>query len=177
MSRRALLLDRDGVINFDTNYVGTLDRFEFIPGIFDFLRAVQDRGYRLAVVTNQSGAVRGKFTFADYEEVTQHMVSTFAREGIVIEFVLASFNHPKADDPLYKRDSFWTKPNPGMVLESARRMSLDLKNVAMLGDNQRDMEAAVAAGVGTCLWLTTDLSAKMDGVKVVANFDQALGYL
>ncbi len=59
MKRRGLLLDRDGVINVDHGYVGLIEDFTFLPGLFPFLRAAQDKGYLLAILTNQSGVGRG----------------------------------------------------------------------------------------------------------------------
>jgi D-glycero-D-manno-heptose 1,7-bisphosphate phosphatase len=67
MRRRGLLLDRDGVINIDHGYVGKRDQFEFIAGIFGFLRRAQEGGFRLVIITNQSGVARGHYTAHEYE--------------------------------------------------------------------------------------------------------------
>ena len=76
---RALLLDRDGVINIDTAYVGQVDRFTFMPDLFPFLRSARDRGYRLAVLTNQAGVARGYFSQQDYQRVNAHMLGCLRR--------------------------------------------------------------------------------------------------
>src|ERR1700689_5141022 len=117
MKRRGLLLDRDGVINVERGYIGAREQFEFMPGIFPFLNAAQDLGYRLAVLTNQSGVARGLYTAADYEKLTGWMLKELAGQGIVIDLALACFEHPEGTVPEYARGSFWYKPNPGMVLE------------------------------------------------------------
>ncbi len=83
--RRALFLDRDGVINVDHGYVWQPDRFEVLPGVFDALRAAQTLGYALIVVTNQSGIARGYFSEEDYARLATHMRSIFASEGVTFD--------------------------------------------------------------------------------------------
>ncbi|MDE1900517.1 MAG: HAD family hydrolase [Alphaproteobacteria bacterium] len=171
---RALLLDRDGVINIDCGYVGDVARFEFMPGLFPFLRAVRDRGFRLAVLTNQSGVARGLYGAADHAAVTAHMLTALKREGIDIDLNLACFEHPEGTVAPYARESFWRKPHPGMVLEAVRRLDLDASRSAFLGDNLRDMQAAQGGGIGACLWLTQKKPVPPPGVRVVTGFDEAL---
>jgi len=153
MRRRGLLLDRDGVINEDHGYISTFDRFAFKADLFPFLRKAQDFGYRLALVTNQSGVARGYYSHQDYEKLTSQMQDALAREGIVFDLILASFTHPEGVVADLKRDSFWRKPNAGMVLEAAMRLNLDLARSVMVGDKITDMQAALAAGVGRCFML------------------------
>jgi D-glycero-D-manno-heptose 1,7-bisphosphate phosphatase len=171
---RALLLDRDGVINVDAGYVATVDRFTFIPGLFPFLRDVRDRGYRLAILTNQSGVGRGLFSEQAYENLTTHILDNLKGEGIDIDLVLACFMHPESKLPAYAYDSFWRKPNPGMVLEAIRRLDLDPSRSVFIGDSERDMQAAQAAGIGRCLWLTQDKPDKNENATIVRDFAQAL---
>lgn len=174
---RALLLDRDGVINVDTGYIGSVDAFVFLPGLFPFLRAVQQRGYRLAVLTNQSGVARRLYGVEDYERVTAHMLKTLRREGITLDLTLACFEHPQGTVAPYARQSFWRKPNPGMVLDAVRRMNLDASRCAFLGDAERDMQAAQSGGIGQCLWLTKEKTPRIPGVVCVEDFDAALKLL
>jgi D-glycero-D-manno-heptose 1,7-bisphosphate phosphatase len=174
---RALLLDRDGVINVDHNFVGSVDRFDFMPGLFPFLRSAQDRGYRLAVLTNQSGVARGRYTAADHDAVTAYMLDGLKREGIAVDLTLVSYHHPEGTIAAYARESFWRKPNPGMVLEAVRRLDLDPARSAFLGDALRDMHAALAGGIKTCVWLNDKATEIPLGVTVVKNFDDALKFL
>jgi D-glycero-D-manno-heptose 1,7-bisphosphate phosphatase len=177
MLQRGLLLDRDGVINLDHGYVSTRDNFEFMPGVFPFLGAAQDMGFRLAILTNQSGVARGYYTVADYENITAWMLKEMAAQGIVIDLVLASFEHPEATIPDYRRESFWRKPNPGMVLEAVQRLRLDPARSAFLGDKVSDMEAARAGGIATCLYLTENEINLTEGFKSIKNYDDALKIL
>jgi len=170
---RALLLDRDGVINIDNGYVGSIDQFEFMPGLFPFLRGARDKGYRLAVLTNQSGVARGLYSIEDYNRVTAHMLEGLRREKIDIDLTLASFEHSEGTVAAYARESFWRKPNPGMVLEAIRRLDLDPASSVFLGDNLRDMQAAQNGGIKHCLWLTQKAVEIPVGVVVVKNYDEA----
>jgi len=171
---RALLLDRDGVVNVDCGYVGSIGRFEFMPGLFVFLRAARDLGYRLAILTNQSGVARGMYSAQDHEAVTDHMLAELRREKIAIDLNLVCFEHPEGTVGVYARESFWRKPNPGMVLEAVRRLDLDPARSVFIGDNWRDMQAAQGGGIGNCLWLTREKAEARAGVRVVRDFDEAL---
>jgi len=175
--RRGLLLDRDGVINIDHGYVGSIDAFAFIPGIFAFLRTAIDAGWYLAILTNQSGVARGLYTEKDYEQVMAWMLKEMAREGITCDLVLACFEHGDGEIAAYKRESFWRKPNPGMVLEAIQRMRLDPVRSAFLGDKKTDMAAALSAGIGKCLWLTQKVENTLEGVHSVKNYEEALRVL
>jgi D-glycero-D-manno-heptose 1,7-bisphosphate phosphatase len=175
--QRALLLDRDGVINHDTGYIGTPADFAFLPGLFTFLRAARDRGFRIAVLTNQSGVARGKFTVDDYDRVNAAMMAGLRQEKIDIECTLACFEHPEGVVEPYVRESFWRKPNPGMVLDVLHRLSADPARSAFVGDNLRDMQAAQAAGVAHCLWLTPENPIAPAGVTIVRSFDEILNRL
>jgi len=172
--QRGLLLDRDGVVNIDRGYIHTRAAFTFMLGLFPFLRIAQDRGYRLAIVTNQAGVARDLYSVRAYEDLTAWMLEALRSEGITIDLVLACFEHPDGVVEPYRRESFWRKPNPGMILEAAQRLRLDLARSIMIGDTKRDMEAAQAAGVGTRLWLTIDSVENLPGVTVVRDFAQAL---
>lgn len=172
---RGLFLDRDGVINRDDGYVGRSDRFAFMPHLFPFLREAQDRGYRLAIVTNQSGVARGFYSAEAFETLTGWMLGRLREEGIAIDLALACFEHPEGKVEAYLRESFWRKPNPGMILEAVQRLRVDPARSIMLGDSSRDLEAARAAGIGR-LWLLGaggGISGGGDGVSSFADLEQA----
>jgi D-glycero-D-manno-heptose 1,7-bisphosphate phosphatase len=177
MRRRGLLLDRDGVINIDHGYVGSREQFEFLPGLFPFLQTAQDLGFRLAMLTNQSGVARGLYTAEDFERLTAWMQMEIGRHGIAVDLVLACFEHNEASIPVLRRQSFWRKPNPGMVLEAIQRLDLDPARSAFLGDHARDMEAAKAGGIGTRLLLTRDTGPTTQGITAVTDFEGALTVL
>lgn len=171
--RRGLLLDRDGVVNVDRGYVGSQDQFEFMPGLFPFLREAENRGFRLAILTNQSGVARGLYTPKDFEALTAWMCDALRREGIAVDLVLGCLEHPEGTVGLHARESYWRKPNPGMVLEAAQRLRLDPSRSVFLGDQMRDMEAAKAGGIQN-RWLMNATPCHEDGVVNVHDLDGAL---
>jgi D-glycero-D-manno-heptose 1,7-bisphosphate phosphatase len=170
--RRGLLLDRDGVVNVDRGYVGSRDQFEFMPGLFPFLQAAEDRGFRLAILTNQSGIARGLYTKDDFDALTAWMCAELRQRGITIDLVLGCCEHPEGTITSYVRESYWRKPNPGMVLEAVQRLRLDPARSIFLGDQMRDMEAAKAGGIAHCLLLNQAEAG--DDITVVRDFDEAL---
>lgn len=170
--RRGLLLDRDGVINVDRGYVSMRDQFDFMPGLFPFLRAVEDCGYRLAILTNQSGVARGMYAESDFHALTTWMLDAFRKQGIAIDLALGCCEHPEGSVAAYARESFWRKPNPGMVLETIQRLRLDPARSAFLGDQLRDLQAAKAGGIGRRLLLGK--AATEEGIVSVRDFDAAL---
>lgn len=154
---QALFLDRDGVINHDSGYTSSIDKFQFIEAVFDLCRAARRSGYLLIVVTNQAGIGRGYYSEQDFFKLTEWMCERFEIEGVPITDVFYCPYHPAHGIGRYKKDSFDRKPNPGMLLRAAEKYRLDLKRSIMIGDKDSDMHAAHKAGVGTrCHYLTDD---------------------
>lgn len=148
-SRRALFLDRDGVINADHGYVGRIEDFDFTPGIFDLVRiAVNELKLLAIVITNQSGIGRGLFDEAAFARLTAWMREQFERRGAPLTAVYHCPYHPEHGVGEYRRDHPWRKPNPGMILQAAADHRLDLARSALIGDGERDIIAGAAAGVG-----------------------------
>lgn len=145
---KALFLDRDGIINVDFGYVGTPERFVFMDGVLLLAKRAFNQGYRLVVATNQSGIARGYYSEADFAAVTQVMRDGFAAAEAPLTAVLHCPYHRDGAVAAYARDSYWRKPNPGMILEAARRFDLDLARSIFIGDAASDMIAARQAGVG-----------------------------
>jgi D-glycero-D-manno-heptose 1,7-bisphosphate phosphatase len=151
--RKALFLDRDGVINVDRHHVHRIEDFEFLPGIFELCAAAVERGYMLVVVTNQAGIGRGYYTEADFQRLTAWMLDAFRQRGITIARVYHCPYHPTAGIGEYRRESFDRKPNPGMLLKARDELSLDLAGSVLIGDKDSDMAAGRAAGVGRLIKL------------------------
>jgi len=117
-SRSALFLDRDGVINVEKNYVHHIKDFEFVDGIFELCRAAIETGMRIVVVTNQAGIGRGFYTEAQFQALTDWMMTRFKEEGAPISAVYFYPFHPEYGVGLYRKDSYDRKPNPGMILRA-----------------------------------------------------------
>ena len=151
--RRALFLDRDGVINVDHGYVHTRERFDWLPGVFDMARAARDADLALVVVTNQAGIARGLYTTAQFESLTQWMRSCFEAAQAPLAAVYYCPFHHEGLGTYRVQNHPDRKPNPGMLLRAAADLRLDLAASIMLGDKLSDVQAARRAGVGTvCLF-------------------------
>ena len=146
--RRALFLDRDGVINVDQGYVSRSDNFEFIEGIFDLCRRAKSLGYLILVVTNQAGIGRGYYSEQDFLELTKWMSGVFRDRGAPIDKVYFCPCHAEHGIGIYKVDSFFRKPAPGMILQAAKEFDIDLSQSVLVGDKDSDIQAGIAAGVG-----------------------------
>lgn len=146
---RALILDRDGVINKEIGYLHTIDDFEFVDGVFETCASFQNAGYRIVVVTNQAGIGRGYYSEEQYQQLTDWMISQFAINGIVIDSVFHCPHHPTHGVGVYKRECNCRKPAAGMLHQAQKALDLELEKSIMVGDKASDMMAAKAAGVGT----------------------------
>ncbi|MBN8904775.1 MAG: HAD-IIIA family hydrolase, partial [Rhodospirillales bacterium] len=147
LRRRALFLDRDGVINVDHGYVGSRDRFEFLPGALEAIRAATEAGWHVFVVTNQSGVARGLYTEAAVQVLLAWVADEARAIGGTLDDVRYCPYHTDAALPEYRRESDWRKPGPGMLLDLIRAWEVDPLRSAMIGDQPTDLQAAAAAGV------------------------------
>jgi D-glycero-D-manno-heptose 1,7-bisphosphate phosphatase len=152
-ARRALFLDRDGVINVDHHYIFRPDQFEVIEGVFDALHRAQALGFALIVVTNQSGIARGYFSQAQYLALETHMRSVFAEQGIALDGIYHCPHHPGGSVAEFTIACDCRKPEPGMILQAAREHDIDLARSVLVGDKESDIAAATAAGVPQCYLL------------------------
>ena len=144
----AVFLDRDGVINVDHGYVSTWDQFEFLPGVPEALRELQDAGYLLVVVSNQSGIGRGYYSEADVaslnQAIAQHLDSTV---GVTLSGFYHCPHHPTEAKGEFCRQCDCRKPAPGMIRQAVLDHGIDVKTSLLVGDKDSDIEAGRAAGV------------------------------
>jgi D-glycero-D-manno-heptose 1,7-bisphosphate phosphatase len=157
MPSNAIFLDRDGVINpyvYNAEF-GTVDspnspdEFTLIPGAGEAVAEFNRLGFLVVVVSNQPGIAKGKFTPALLEQVDAKMRAGIAACGGKLDAVYYCFHHPDAVVPVYREHCECRKPRPGMLLEAARQLDIDLKNSYMIGDGVTDIEAGRAAGTHT----------------------------
>lgn len=148
---RALFLDRDGVVNVEKNYLHKIEDFELVEGIVEVCRMYAEKGYRIIIVTNQSGIARGMYTEADFQLLSCWMIDHFAALGITIDRVYHCPHHEEISGFCECR-----KPEPGMFLSAQRDYGIDMASSVMIGDNERDITAARRAGVGTNILLSAD---------------------
>ena len=153
--QKALFLDRDGVINEDAGYVYRREDFVFKEGIFAALREFAKSGYALVVVTNQSGIGRGYYTQKQFDELCRFMLGEFEKKGVKIEKIYFCPHAPEAD-------CLCRKPEPGMLLNAANELNIDLARSIMIGDKDSDVQAGQSAGVGINLKLDDRLKSVAD---------------
>jgi D-glycero-D-manno-heptose 1,7-bisphosphate phosphatase len=154
--RRAAFLDRDGVINIDRGYVYRPEEFEFVDGVFEGTSTLQRLGFALIIISNQSGIGRGLYSEADLDVLNRWMLGQFEQRSIRIEGVFHCPHHPTEALGRYRRECDCRKPAPGMLLQAARELNLDLQRSALFGDRATDLQAAANAGVPLRYLLGTD---------------------
>lgn len=155
LDKKALFLDRDGVINRDDGYVSTPGKFHFIDGIFDLCRHAQSKNYLVIVVTNQSGIARGFYSVDDFHTLNNWMLDQFKIRAINISHVYYCPHHPEGCVPEFTQACNCRKPNPGLFTNAAADYHINLSQSVAVGDKERDLRAAYTAGVGTRILLTT----------------------
>lgn len=146
---RAVFLDRDGVLIEDTGYPDDPERIPLLPGVAEGLARLQAAGWRLVVVTNQSGIARGRFTLARLAEIHDRLLAQLAAADITIDALYFCPHHPEAPLPEFHHACDHRKPLPGMLLSAARDLDLDLTQCWMIGDKESDVRAGHAAGCRT----------------------------
>ena len=147
MSVPAAFLDRDGVINVDSGYVGQWEDFEYLPDAVEGLKRLQNAGFKLFVVTNQSGIARGYYTEDDFLALTKAMTADLSAKGVTLAAVYYCPYLEDADLEPYRVASYLRKPEPGMLIQAAQDHDIDVSRSIMVGDKVSDMVAAKRAGV------------------------------
>lgn len=177
--QRAVFLDRDGVINVNHGYVHQIDNFEFIDGIFELARAAHSNGYKLIVITNQSGIGRGYYSEQQFLQLTEWMCNEFLNEGVPVEKVYFSPFHPTAGLGAFKKNDLSRKPHPGMIRQAQRDINVNLESSILIGDKISDIQAGIAAGVGLNLLLGQKRPPKLSSLpyQVIATLREAVLFM
>ena len=149
----AIFLDRDGVINDDTEFIKSPKEMKLLPGTADAVKMINKSGYLAIVATNQSVVARNLCTKEGLKEIHNKMESDLGGSGAYLDAIYYCPHHPdkgyEGENPLYKIDCDCRKPKPGMLINASERFNIDLSLSFMVGDHERDIQAGKAAGVTT----------------------------
>lgn len=147
----AVFLDRDGVVIEDSHYLGDPARVRILPGVPEAVASLNRAGWRVVVVTNQSGVARGLFTEPDVEAVHEHLAELLCGYGAKIDAFHHCPHHPDGEVEAYRVACACRKPRPGMLRRAADELGLDLAASWMVGDRVTDLQAGAAVGCRTVL--------------------------
>ena len=153
-------LDRDGVINSsrpNNGYVGSLKHFKWVPGAIKAIKYLNDKNYKVVIVTNQSGIARGFFTIKDVKKIHSYIQKKLKEnEAKIDKFYFCPF-HKDGIIKRFKKNSSLRKPNIGMFLLAKKRWNIDHKNSFMIGDQRTDLQFAKIAKIKGYFFNQTNL--------------------
>jgi D-glycero-D-manno-heptose 1,7-bisphosphate phosphatase len=168
----ALFLDRDGVINIDDGYINNISKIIFNDEIFEISRYFKQKGYKLIIVTNQSGIGRGLISTDQYNRINSFILEKFNDESCPIDLILTASINPEDLNASLEEKSL-RKPNPGMILRAKSALDLDLSNSLLIGDNLSDMQAGESAGVSK-LYLINNPPVSSEHFESYINLKECL---
>jgi D-glycero-D-manno-heptose 1,7-bisphosphate phosphatase len=151
----AVFLDRDGTLIAEKNYLSKVEDVSVYPGAVAALKRLQDAGFKLFIVSNQSGVGRGYFTLAEVERVNRHLSEIFAAGGVHFEKIYIA---PEAPD----QPSRGRKPSPQFLFDARDEFQLDLSRSYLVGDKLIDLECGWNAGVKKSLLVRTGYGAELE---------------
>jgi D-glycero-D-manno-heptose 1,7-bisphosphate phosphatase len=153
--RPALFLDRDGAVVEEAEYLCRVEDIVMIKGAAETIATANRAGIPVVVVTNQAGIGRGYYSWKEFGRVQHAIIAALADEGAQLDAVYACAHHPEGRAEFAHPDHPARKPNPGMLLQAASDLSIDLKSSWLVGDKASDIEAARRAGLAGALHVAT----------------------
>lgn len=146
--KKAVFLDRDGVINIEKNYLYKIEDFEFQNGVFEALSFLQENNYLLFIITNQSGIGRGYYTKNDFDILTSWMIEEFNKKSIEISQVELCPHSPN-------ENCRCRKPDTQMIENILNNFQIDLEKSWLIGDKSSDIECAINSGIKNSIHIKT----------------------
>lgn len=174
MDCKAVFFDRDGVINVDKSYIYMKEDFEFCDGIFDLMHYFQRKGYKLFIVTNQSGVARGYFSEMDFWKLTDWMLNQLRERDIYVEKVYFCPYHPTKGLGKYLADSYNRKPNPGMIKSALSDYEICPEKSIIIGDKESDILAGKHAGLWKKILIKSQYNLTSDYADIVVDSVRSL---
>ena len=161
---KAVFLDRDGTISRDVPYCSCPEDFELLPMVAEAIKLLNEHGFKVVVITNQSGVGRGYFTEAMLAKIHRKMVDELGKSGVIIDAIYYCPHHP--DD-----DCKCRKPKPAMILQAAHELNIDLHQSFFVGDSDLDVEAGKRA---RCRAVLIAADVKKDNDNMAQSFPDAI---
>jgi D-glycero-D-manno-heptose 1,7-bisphosphate phosphatase len=151
MGNRAVFFDRDGTLIEHYDYLTHPSQVELLPKAASALKFLRERGFTLVMVTNQSAIARGMLTEHQLKAIHNRMEALLTKQGTYLDRIYYCPYHPEGTVEKYRQDSTLRKPQPGMLRLAAEQLDIDLSRSWMIGDDDRDIEAGLAAGCKTIM--------------------------
>ncbi len=165
---RAVFIDRDGTIGRDVPYCSRPEDMEILPGVAEGLKLLNERGFKVVVITNQSGIARGYFTAEMLAKIHERLIADLTRSGAHVDAIYYCPHHP--DEGCECR-----KPHPGLLFRAASDLALDLSRSYMIGNTETDMETGRRAGCGGSFLVSRGAGEAHPGrLEGVLAFDSVL---
>ncbi|MEW6702277.1 MAG: HAD family hydrolase [Bacteroidota bacterium] len=183
MCNRAIFLDRDGTINYDTGYIKDSSHVIILPGVSEGIKKLKNEfGFKAIVISNQAGVSKGLMTREDVEAVNYRVNELLMHEGTSVDAFYYCPYHPDFDSP---EKSFCRKPSPLMIVQAAKEFQIDLTQSYMIGDKASDVECGINAGVKTILLKNYTIEKEISILNNVgkkpnftaANFNEACDFI
>jgi D-glycero-D-manno-heptose 1,7-bisphosphate phosphatase len=152
---KAVFIDRDGTMIEEAEYLHRPEQVVIFPGVIEACRRLAEAGFKIVIVTNQSGVGRGYFTMADVEKVHEHIIAEFARDGVRFDKIYIAPEHPDAP-------SRGRKPSPQFLFDARDELGIDLAQSYMIGDKLIDLECGWNAGVKKSILVRTGYGRKFE---------------
>lgn len=154
MTRGGIFLDRDGTINKEVDFLSTPEGLELLPGSARAIREANDLGFKVFVVTNQSGIARGLLTETQLQQIHSKLTAMLAAEKAYIDAIYYCPHHAESGSGEYKQECDCRKPNTGMVRQAAAEFNIDPKESFVIGDRMIDVQLARNVNARSILVLT-----------------------
>jgi D-glycero-D-manno-heptose 1,7-bisphosphate phosphatase len=158
--RAAVFLDRDGTILRDVGYLSFREQIEILPRVPEAIRLLKEKGYKIIVVTNQSGVARGRLSEDQLKQIHEEMRAQLALAGATLDALYYCPHHPSEGVSPYRALCDCRKPNTGMIRKASEQFGLKPGRSYIVGDQVTDMELAVRAGV-TGIWICDSVDSEV----------------
>jgi D-glycero-D-manno-heptose 1,7-bisphosphate phosphatase len=184
---RAIFLDRDGTINHEAEYLGDVKDLKLLPGAAEGIKILNNAGFLVIIISNQSGIARGYYTIEDMEKVNAELYRRLAKKGARIDAFYYCPHHPSGSVPQFAIHCACRKPAPGMFVQAIEEHNIDPTQSYAAGDRQRDLIPAINSGCKGILVQTgygkkeqKDLLINPEtktNIKICKNLKEAAGWI